>query len=83
MTITVRLFARWREMLGRPLLTVELDGTTVADLRALLATQFPDMAELLARTAIAVNNDYADATHLLHSTDDIALIPPVSGGVLP
>lgn len=80
MIVTVLLFARWREVLGTSHLAVELPTPTVAALRGELARQQPNLTDLLARTAIAVNNDVADDARLLQSTDEIALLPPVSGG---
>jgi molybdopterin converting factor subunit 1 len=81
MFVTVLLFAKLRELAGGETLRIELpEGSTVADLRATIAATYPALATLLAKSAIAVNQDFASDTLILKPTDEIALIPPVSGG---
>jgi len=83
MTLTVRvlLFAAARDLAGADTVTVELPaGATVADLRATLSKTFTALAPLLAKSAIAVNQDFAEDSHVLAATDEVAVIPPVSGG---
>ncbi len=81
MTLTVLLFAKLRDAAGSDSVTVELHaGTTVADLRRHLAGTYPAVAGLLERSAVAVNHDFADTDRPLAAGDEIALIPPVSGG---
>jgi molybdopterin converting factor small subunit len=52
----------------------------VGELRARLARDCPPLAELLAKSAVAVNHDFADDSRSLSPNDEIAIIPPVSGG---
>lgn len=79
MKITVRCFAVVRELLGDDSLEVEVaEGTTVEGLQALLAEGAPDLARL--PLAYAVNQDYAEATQPLADGDEVAFIPPISGG---
>jgi MoaE-MoaD fusion protein len=76
MKVTVRLFAQLRERAGRRELELELpDGARVSD--ALAA-----VAELSAGIPLvmAVNREYADPADELRAGDELALIPPVSGG---
>jgi molybdopterin synthase catalytic subunit len=81
MTITVHLFAAARDLVGRPTASVELPaGATVADLRTGLSNRFPALAPLLARSAVAVNQEYAEDSAMLSPGDELAVIPPVSGG---
>jgi molybdopterin converting factor subunit 1 len=81
MTLTVHLFARARELAGADAVTVDLPaGATVATLRSALAARFPALATLLARSALAVNHDFAEGDRVLSEADEIAVIPPVSGG---
>lgn len=54
------------------------DGTTVVGLRELLAADAPDLAGL--PLAFAVNQDYADGERELSEGDEVAFIPPISGG---
>jgi molybdopterin synthase catalytic subunit len=82
MLVNVRLFAMLRERAGTG--TVELriaPGATVADALSALAAD-PRLAELLARLPVrlAVNRDYAAPETALAPGDELALIPPVSGG---
>jgi len=79
MTVRVRLFAVLRERAGRDVLELELpEGARVAD--ALAAVH--DLAGGLS-LVMAVNREYANADSLLHADDELALIPPVSGGAAP
>jgi len=82
MTVNVRLFAILRERAGQDRIALELDaGATVDDALAALGRD-PGLAELLDRMAVAmaVNRDYASGDTELHPGDELALIPPVSGG---
>jgi molybdopterin converting factor subunit 1 len=81
-TVTVRLFAMLRERAGTNTLELSLaPGATVEDALGRLAEEGP-LAELLARLPIrtAVNREYADTGTVLSTGDELALIPPVSGG---
>ena len=81
-TVTVRLFARARDLAGAEALSVELPpGATVADLRRKLAGAVPALAGLLERSAIGVNEEYAADDTLIPAGAEVAIIPPVSGGV--
>ncbi|GBD11441.1 hypothetical protein HRbin23_01106 [bacterium HR23] len=83
MRITVRLFALYRERLGADTLTLEVrEGAQVADALALLSQRFPRMLPLVDNTRVAVNLEFAEPTHPLREGDEVALIPPVSGGAL-
>jgi molybdopterin converting factor subunit 1 len=80
--VNVRLFAMLRERVGHDSIEIELEeGATVADALALLGRE-PSLAEPLARLPVrmAVNRDYADPGTALRAGDELALIPPVSGG---
>jgi molybdopterin converting factor subunit 1 len=79
--VRVLLFAHARELAGADSVVVSLAmSATVADLRAVLAVRHPALASLLARSALAVNHAFADNATPLSASDEIALIPPVSGG---
>ena len=80
MTLTIVLFGIAREIVGQPSLALTAPaGQSVAGLLAELRQQYPALAALRS-LAVAVNNDYADDAMALHERDEIALIPPVSGG---
>jgi MoaE-MoaD fusion protein len=78
MEVTVRLYAMLRERAGVPELTLELpEGARVRDALASLE----GIAEGIP-LVMAVNREYADAEQALDSGDELALIPPVSGGAV-
>jgi molybdopterin converting factor subunit 1 len=81
MRIIVKLFAIVREKLGVSEVAIELrQGQTVADLRRQLSESYGDAAPVLGKCAVAVNRVYANAETVLHEGDEVAVIPPVSGG---
>ena len=81
MLIRVKLFAAMRDLTGDEVAEVELpDGATVGDLRRELGKQLPLARTLLTRSAIAVNHDVAENDRPLQASDEVAAIPPVSGG---
>ncbi|MDQ3720160.1 MAG: molybdenum cofactor biosynthesis protein MoaE [Actinomycetota bacterium] len=76
MEVTIRLFAVLRERAGAGEVTLELpDGARVSDALAELG----GLAEGLP-LVMAVNREYAPEDHVLDAGDELALIPPVSGG---
>jgi MoaE-MoaD fusion protein len=80
--ISVRLFAILRERAGRSTFELELpDGATVGDALDRLREE-PGLQEPLERIriAVAVNREYATTLDALSSGDELALVPPVSGG---
>lgn len=86
MVLQVRLFAVLRERAGRDSLEIEVaEGATVAEaLRALAAVSEPLAAALEAMPVVmAVNRSYVDREAILSAGDELALIPPVSGGEEP
>ncbi len=81
MTLTVLLFAKLRDTAGTDRVAVEVPaGATVAQLKHALAERVPPAAALLERSAIAVNREFATDDRPLAETDEVAAIPPVSGG---
>jgi molybdopterin converting factor subunit 1 len=82
MLVPVRLFARARDLAGADVLRVELPaGATVADLRRRLAADYPALSALLERSALAVANEFAADSLVLSADAEVALLPPVSGGI--
>ncbi len=81
MKLDVRLFAQARDLAGAEHVSVELpDSSTVADLRAAVAAQYPQLAPLTRNLLIAIGTDYASNETMLSPDADIACFPPVSGG---
>jgi MoaE-MoaD fusion protein len=81
MRINVKLFAILRERAGRDQLDVELEcGADARAALAQVARSCPAIAELLPKIAVAVNLEYVAPNRVLQDGDELALIPPVSGG---
>src|SRR5215217_520148 len=80
MKVTVRLFAGLRERAGGQHVDVELpDGASVEDLLAAMETT-PVGRLQPGQCVVAINREYAPADALVSAGDEVALIPPVSGG---
>lgn len=76
MHVSVRLFAQLRERAGAERIEVELpEGARVDDALAALGSLCADLPVVMA-----VNRAYADGSQILHAGDELALVPPVSGG---
>ena len=81
MRITVKLFGRVREELGEKELALELPvGARVSQLRELLADRHPLFDEMGPRIAVSVNLELTDLEAVLADGDEVAFLPPVSGG---
>jgi molybdopterin converting factor subunit 1 len=80
--VTVRLFARLRDLVGAGELVRDVDeGATVQRVWDDLCANFPAIAPYAASMSCAVNADYARLTTVVHEGDEVAFLPPVSGGV--
>jgi molybdopterin converting factor subunit 1 len=79
--IHVRLFARARDLAGTDQVSVRLaEGARASDLRRQLAKDYPILDGLLNRSALAVNDEFADDNLTIPWGAEVALLPPVSGG---
>ena len=79
MKVTLRCFAMVRELLGSDRMEIELpEGSTLVTLKEHLAKEAPELLRL--PFTVAVNQDYADEGRVLVDGDEVALIPPISGG---
>ena len=80
MKITILSFGIAKDITGHRFLEWELsEGDSVGELRKSLVKQFPRLADLAA-VRLAVNSEYATEDLVLEENDEVALIPPVSGG---
>ena len=79
MKVNVIAFGIAREIFGASSITLELAESSVADLKTGLEKSFPKL-KALASYLVAVNNEYAGDDLLLDIRDEVAIIPPVSGG---
>lgn len=75
----IKTFGVARDMMGGKEVVVKVAGRDVASLRRALMTNYPAL-EKLRSLFIAVNQQYAEDNQSINETDEIALIPPVSGG---
>ena len=81
MRVTVRLFARLRDIARSGDLSREVPtGATVSDVWRGLVAEFPEMARYESSVSSAVNADYARMTAMVADGDEVAFLPPVSGG---
>ena len=81
MLVTIRLFARLREMAGGSELRRELPaGATARTAWEALVAEFPGFDDYSRAVSCAVNEEYARMTSPLTDGDEVAFLPPVSGG---
>lgn len=75
----LKAFGIAREILGGSTVEIESGSATVEALRQELIERYPGL-KALNSLYVAVNEAYAEDSRLLREADEIALIPPVSGG---
>ena len=81
MLVTVRLFARLRDLAGAGELVREVpDQATVAAVWNVLAAELPSIREYERTMSVAVNAEYSQMAAAVHDGDEVAFLPPVSGG---
>jgi molybdopterin converting factor subunit 1 len=81
MKATVRLFARLSELAGTRVAEVEVgEGLAVEDVYRALCVEYPSLSGLNGSVRYAVNGEYVEPGHPVGEGDEVALIPPVSGG---
>ena len=81
MLVTVLLFARLRELAGAGELRMELTpGATVQDAWRALESRHQDVRPYAGKVSCAVNAEYSQRSAKLKEGDEVAFLPPVSGG---
>ena len=81
MRVTVRLFARLRDLAGSGELVRQVAGpATVRSVWQDLVTEMPALQEYERTMSVAVNADYAKMSAQVKDGDEVAFLPPVSGG---
>ncbi|MSQ41227.1 MAG: MoaD/ThiS family protein [Dehalococcoidia bacterium] len=81
MDLQVKLFAVYRDRVGKDTLRLYVEeGHSVAQLAERLVAAYPRVFPPASDLVVAVNQEYALPDQVLHDGDEIALIPPVSGG---
>jgi molybdopterin converting factor subunit 1 len=82
MRVTVRLFARLREAAGTTECPCEVPAdAVVSDVWRVLATSYPALEPFGGSISAAINADFAKPSARVHEGDEVAFLPPVSGGV--
>lgn len=81
MRVTVRLFARLRDLAGSGELVRDVPApATVQTIWRALVAEFPGLADYERSMSVAVNADYAQMSAAVSDGDEVAFMPPVSGG---
>ena len=81
MRVTVRLFARLRDIAGAAEIDREVPpGATASTVWHELVRDFPDLGAYERSLSTAINADYARMNDAVHEGDEVAFLPPVSGG---
>jgi MoaE-MoaD fusion protein len=81
MRVRVLFFGMLKDLVGKSSDSLEIpDGASVRDVLVQLEVQIPRLKELLSSLALAVNQQYAGPETKLNPEDEVALLPPVSGG---
>lgn len=80
-TVTLRLFARARDLAGSEHVKLKLRRSgTIRDLKAELAARHPALRPLIPSLLVAINNNYVGDEQPVIADAEIACFPPVSGG---
>jgi molybdopterin converting factor subunit 1 len=81
MIVRVKLFAAARDALNQLDLSIELpEAAEIKQLKVKIASDYPELAELVKRSSFAIDQQYAGEEAKLSSQQEVAMIPPVSGG---
>jgi len=81
MRVTIRLFARLRDLAGSGELVRDVeDPATVHSVWKALVAEMPSLGEYERTMSVAVNADYSRMTASVSDGDEVAFLPPVSGG---
>lgn len=83
MRVNVRFFASLADIVKSRTAEVELEDpiATVGDVFAYFSSKYPDLAKYSENIMLAVNGEFATADTKIKSGDEVAFLPPVSGGV--
>jgi molybdopterin converting factor subunit 1 len=82
MHIRVKLFALMREKVGTDTVHLEVpEGANITQALAVLRNLYPALEPYLANVRLSLHMEFVGAETVLHGEDELALIPPVSGGI--
>jgi len=81
MRIHIKFFSTYREITGQAEIEVEIpSGATLVDLIPSLCSQYPRLTPHTKNMLLALNREYVHQTAPLKESDEVAVMPPVSGG---
>lgn len=81
MKILIKFFSSYKEAVGAARLEMEvMDGMTAGALIERLKKDYPRLAKLTDEIIVSVNLEYSPYDKILSEGDEVALLPPVSGG---
>lgn len=81
MKIKVKFFASYKEVLGKEEIELELEeNSNISHLLDILRNDYPKLGNLMETLVVSVNLEYAEYDRKLKEGDEVALLPPVSGG---
>jgi molybdopterin converting factor subunit 1 len=80
-TVNVRLFARYRELAGANMLSLDVPArSTAMEVFDRIAERYPEMRPMRDSTLMAVDEEFIRPETELREGEELALMPPVSGG---
>ena len=81
MTVTVKLFAAARDIVGNDEQKMTMSGSVTASMiLESLCSDYPQLKRYQPFLRVAVNREYVSLDHALADNDEVAILPPVSGG---
>jgi len=81
MKISVRLFASLKEKAGTSVISISVPaGTSVEQLLSIIQSENMELKGATQGVLVAINQEYASSDTIIMESDELALIPPVSGG---
>jgi sulfur-carrier protein len=78
--IQVKFFASCRDLVGESAVVITAAISSTTDLVALLLEKYPDLQNGISEVSLAVNKQYIDGPCDLNHNDEVAFLPPMSGG---
>jgi molybdopterin converting factor subunit 1 len=80
--IKVKLFASFKEIVGKSEVTFEIKKyAMISDLKKILLDNYPQLLSQKFQAIYAVNHKVSDDSTILSVNDEVAVFPPVSGGI--
>ena len=81
MNVRIRFFAVLREIVGLEEREIDLpEGTTVAGLLETVVSEYGKLGPYMKVVQVAVNHEIVEPAHIVNPDDEVAFLPPVSGG---